>query len=145
MQESKQILELILKGVAEDTPYANVKIDSENLLSVIENFDQENSKFFFMYNGEDIVGFLAGVVTEQHPLWHGVKIASELFWYVHPDHRGSKSSVKLIKEYETWAKDKGCTYVTMAHFSNKLGKKLSGLYKMLDYEPIEVSYIKELK
>ena len=144
--DPQYILELIVKGIQEDTPYAHIPVDAAHLLEVVSTFETANSKFFFLRDRQkNIVGLLAGVITEQHPLWYGVKIASELFWYVHPDHRGSKKAVKLIMEYEAWAKERGCKYTTMAHFSNLLGKKLSKLYKKLEYAPIEVSYIKELK
>lgn len=144
--DPQYVLDLILKGIQEDTPYANIPVDKEHLFNVVANFNQENSQFFFMYDRQkNIVGLLAGIVTDQHFLWAGTKIASELFWYVHPDHRGSKKALKLILEYEAWARSKGCRYITMAHFSNLLGKKLARLYKKLEYVPIEVSYIKELK
>ena len=137
------LLELVLKGIKEDSPYADVPVNVENLLSVLENFDSPSSKMFLLYDEDTPVGLLAGVITEQHPLWHGIKIASELFWYVHPDHRG-KNSLKLVKDYETWAKENGCKYVTMAHFYNELGTKLSDLYSRLGYKEVEVSYLKEL-
>ena len=145
MQESKELLELILRGIEEDTPYDLVDVDREHLASFLETYESnEGCKFFFIKKEEKIVGVLLGSITASNPLWYGTKVAFELFWYVHPDYRGTKDSIKLINDYERWAKDNGCKYITMACLANTFEKKLTFLYKKRGFKKLEVSFIKEL-
>lgn len=88
-----------------------------------------------------IVGILVGQLYFSHPLVQFSKIATELFWYVDPDHRG-KNSFGLMDEYEAWAKDVGATHITMSLLNNEYKDKLDRIYKLKGYVPLETQYMK---
>lgn len=49
------------------------------------------------------VGLIAGAVTP-HPFNPDLLVASELWWFVAPAHRGSRAGLALLEAYEDWAK-----------------------------------------
>lgn len=87
-----------------------------------------------------VVGSLIGAVTTMPFSSH--MIATELAWFVDPRYRGNKQSIKLIKEYEAWAKKKGAKYVVMAHIHRVAD--ISNVYERLGYEISESSYMKKV-
>lgn len=89
----------------------------------------------------EIVGSLVGAVTT--PLFSKDKTATELAWFVEESHRGSSGSLRLIKNYENWAKDKGCKFVTMVDIDSL--NNLEQVYKRVGYTLTEKTYVKELK
>lgn len=57
------------------------------------------------YKSEKPVGFMMGVV---HPMWFSNELAGyELTLYVDKDHRGGLSAVRLIKDFESYCKERG--------------------------------------
>jgi len=140
----EEILPLVLAGTSEDTPYKAIVMDKEYLKAFIEKLvaDVRNSVVILLCHEDKIVGFLAGLVSDVHPVFHTSKIATEIFWYVVPEFRG-KYSQKLIEAYEEWGRVVGCSYAQIVHFTNT--PKLGEVYKSRGYEPLEISYLKELK
>lgn len=88
-----------------------------------------------------LVGMIVGGIAS--PLFSRDKVATELAWFVEKEHRDSKGSLKLLLEYEKWAKQKDCTFVTMVDIDtlNDLGK----LYSRRGYTLTEKTYVKGLK
>ncbi len=137
------IADLIVGGI-EHTPYKGIEIDRNNLENSIFNIitgDPRDSIIFLLFSGDEYVGLLAANTFNQHPLWHEYRIATELFWFVKPDHRG-KHSMLLIAAYEQWCKDNNCDYATLVHFEPD--SRLEKVYKSLGYTKIESSYIKAI-
>ena len=91
------------------------------------------------FEGE-VVGGIVGVV--QPLLMSNTVVASELAWFVDPNHRG-KGAIKLVKAFEGWAKEKGAEYVTMADIRGIAD--LSKLYERLGYELTEAAYSKKVE
>ena len=60
------------------------------------------------FDGDKLIGYYAALFV---PSWNtvGVKIAQDLGWYVHPEHRGGLTAVKLVKAIEDLARQNGCT------------------------------------
>lgn len=96
---------------------------------------------FTLREGDEVIGALGGILfpdPNSGELW-----ATELFWYVKPEFRGS--GLKLLAEFEAWAKHRGAKRITMVHLINSMPEKLHRIYTMRGYSPVEVHYIKELK
>jgi GNAT superfamily N-acetyltransferase len=72
----------------------------------------------------------------------GAIIATELFWFVHPNHRGG--GVLLLDRFEQWAAKSGCQRATMVHLENSMPKVLGRFYRLRGYRPIETHYLKEI-
>lgn len=50
------------------------------------------------------VGLIAGAVSP-HPFNPELRVATELWWFVSPAHRGSRAGLALLDSYEAWAKE----------------------------------------
>ena len=68
---------------------------------------------------------------------------------VDPAYRGKKIANALVRECETWAKQRGCRTMKLGNSGpkdNQLPQKdfLDGWYRRLGYEPIEVKSMVEV-
>jgi GNAT superfamily N-acetyltransferase len=83
-----------------------------------------------------VVGMI-GVMATLHP-FTGQGIMSELFWYMHPDHRGR--GVSLLNIAERWARINGAKQAIMISPSKKVGNFL----RRRGYERLEEQFIRTL-
>jgi len=137
----------LIKSAAIESPYSKFSIDSAYLhLFVVNHLEGSitDKVMVLLKDGDKIVGLLAGIIDNAHPMTYSCKVANELIWWVDPHYRGSPDSFALIEAYEQWAKELKCTHIHLAHFENDLGKKVSKYYKNMGYKKVEVSYLKEL-
>ena len=72
----------------------------------------------------------------------GRMIASEFFWFMHPNYRGG--GMRLLQAYEDWAKERGCTEVRMVHLMDLGASSLKRIYERRGYEAAEIHYRKEV-
>lgn len=100
-----------------------------------------NDYKIFLYDGPSKpVGMLiAGVATTP---FSSDRVGTELAWYVDKEYRGKAGAIKLIKEYEEWAKERQCKFITLSCIP-KLND-LDVVYNRLGYELTEKSYVKRL-
>lgn len=89
------------------------------------------------WDGE-IVGML-GVMAYAHPM-SGERMASELFWWLDQDSRGSGGW--MLRRAEKWAKAHGAIRLQMVSPVEK--SRVRETYTALGYREFEVSYYKEL-
>lgn len=68
------------------------------------------------------------------------RVATELAWYVEPEHRNGKRALLLFESYEEWAKRVGCRFVHGAYLTSS--PDLSGFYNRKGYSKVEESYLK---
>lgn len=98
--------------------------------------------FFFLVAEErgEVVGLLVGCANA--PLFSKTRTAVELGFYMHPDYRDARSALKMMNEFEKWAKSQGCKSCTMVdiHTFNDL----QPFYERKGYTLKEKSYIKVL-
>jgi GNAT superfamily N-acetyltransferase len=72
----------------------------------------------------------------------GETIATEMFWWVDPQHRGKGQ--ELLSAYEQWASAVGATKAIMVHLSDSMPERLKMLYKRKGYSEMETHYVKDL-
>jgi GNAT superfamily N-acetyltransferase len=95
---------------------------------------------FGLFHNSFFVGGLGMIVYND--INDGALVASEAFWYVHPQHRGN--GLRLLFHAQKVAKELACKRLTMIHLLNATGDKLSPLYARLGFKPIETHYLKDL-
>lgn len=92
----------------------------------------------------DINGAACGVLAAQAGP-HGfapVRLASELMFWISPDHRGSSAALRMIDAYEAWARERGCH---IAHLVGLGDAPAAGtLYARRGYRPAERHFMKNL-
>lgn len=131
---------VLARGFSREAPTMHKwnKDKTETMLKAC--IDNDLTTILVMESEDEVVGGIVGVVQ---PLFmsHTV-VASELAWFVDPDHRG-KGALKLVKAFEGWAKEKGAEYITMADIRGI--SDLSNMYKRMGYELTEAAYSKKVE
>jgi hypothetical protein len=88
---------------------------------------------------------LGGIGGLMHPdLLTGRKTAVELFWYIKEEHRRGTWPVRLLKEFEAWAKAGHCYDVAMIHMECSMPDRLKEFYGRRGYRLFETMYRKVL-
>lgn len=129
------------------TMYSVDEYDPDHLKNIVDKHlsPDEDTIFLGLFHSEELVGFLAGILVPS--LYSPKKAnATEIMWYVKPEHRG-KYSLTLVGAFEEWARLRGCkrAVVTSTGQDEKLNQALSRLYKRHGYIVSEVAYAKDLK
>lgn len=119
-----------------------------------EPFDAEHCKNFVMMAHDhgllavvdinsEVVGFCAAVKS---PLLGSASsfMATELAWYVSPNHRGGKNGVALLLHMEQLAKSQNVKYWNMVYMESSMPETVKTLYERLGYKKAETSYTKVL-
>lgn len=79
--------------------------------------------------------------VQSHP-FAALKYAFETVWWIEPAMRG-KGAASMLKTYETWAVDQGCSFAGMAALS--VFPRVAKMYERCGFVPIETHYLKQLK
>lgn len=121
------------------------KMDVEKSKVLIEKFivagAQEDYLLLLSYDGDKVVGAIGAYAFE--PMFSSQKIATECFWYLEEDYRGSRRALEMLEAYEYWAKLVGCVAVQYGMFTQ--GVDLSGVYNKIGAGLVEKIFIKDLK
>jgi len=94
-----------------------------------------------IFGAEDertLVGMI-GVMVTPHPMT-GERMATELFWWMDPAHRGQ--GLALLSRAERWASDQGAVRLLMV--SPHGSPDVERMYTRLNYVPVETSWQKSL-
>lgn len=141
-----------IQDLKEIAPYGKAFYEEGNLVG---NYDPETfvknwtvflekglGVIFIMESMGKFAGALGGILF-MDPNNNDVS-ATELFWYVLPEHRNGIEPVRLLLAFEHWAKEMGARRVSMMHTFGTQVEQLSGIYTRLGYRPLEVHYVKEI-
>lgn len=91
---------------------------------------------------DDVCGIFGAVVNVH--LYSPVKVASELVWWVKPEVRGRKESLKMLRAFEYWARNvKAADFVSMSSLS--VNQSVSKIYQRYGYKEAETAWIKGLR
>ncbi len=114
--------------------YTDDRIVTELLEGILSGDGTESIVIY-----EEDKGMIVGVIT---PFLYGpYLVATELGWYVHPDHRKTELGSNLLGAFEYWAKEKGgASMVVMG----SLNDKLDNFYEKKGYTLNERAYMKVL-
>lgn len=112
------------------------EVTSHNFLQGITD---PNFLFLVAEDEGEVVGIFVGYATT--PLFSSVKTSAEMGFYLHPDHRDGRTALKMIQEYEKWARSQGCKSAALmdVHDFNDL----RSFYERKGYKLKEKSYLKE--
>src|SRR5262245_32146893 len=58
------------------------------------------------YDGDEPVGYLVGKINRS--FFSQSTYAVQEMWYVVPHYRGSSAALRLLREFERWADERGC-------------------------------------
>lgn len=90
----------------------------------------------------NIEGFMGGVIG--NCMLTSDLEAIEALWYIAPKHRGNGAAIRMLKNFEQWAKERGAVRVKMIHLATLNPKAVAKLYDRMGYAKLETAYSKEL-
>lgn len=113
---------------------------SENIYEISKELLNNENIICIQQKGK---GIILGVV---YPLFYNpnVLVAQELGWWVEPEYRGSPTAIRLLKDFEKEAKNRGATKIIMFYLDSQTPDKLDRLLSKMNYKHLEYNMVKEL-
>lgn len=101
-------------------------------------------RIFGAFLDGDLIGVCGGLVAPD--VCTGKPRATELFWWLEPEHRKGGLALRLMHAFEGWASEEDCEAVTFA-FIHGTGREevLDRWYRRRGYRPLETHYVKVLE
>jgi len=141
----EDIFDLLVLGRAlsrEAGPF--YKFDPEKTQTVLkESLTNDQLQTFVLEDQGNVVGGIVCVLTTL-PLGLA-PLATELGMFIERDYRdkhGPWGMIKLLKEFEGWARKSGAKHLVISNILSMSDSKK--LYERLGFNPIELNYTKEL-
>ena len=78
------------------------------------------------------------------PYFTDVKVAKDLAWFITPDKRGGILAVRLVRDFEVWAKKHGATQLGLGQSTGVRVEQTQKLYERLGYRVVGVNTIKDI-
>ena len=90
-----------------------------------------------------VCGFLAAVLQ---PVWFspGTRVALETAWWMDEAHRGRPEGVRLLLEFERWAKAEGTQAICMSDIVLEGDSAAERILERLGYQVTERTFVKGL-
>ena len=88
-------------------------------------------------------GFMAATII---PCWFSPRsrIALEHVWWMQPECRGRPESIRMLLEFERWAKEQGAQVACMSDLVLEAGSPAGSILQRLGYEVSERTFLKVL-
>lgn len=103
-------------------------------------FERGIGAIFVFEEADKIKGAIGGIIYPA-PYYQGL-VASEFFWFVKQEERGA--GIKLYRQFEAWARMKGCCEIRMVHLVDSMPEKVATFYRKIGYHQVETMYAKSL-
>lgn len=135
LKDYQRVFDMVMT-YAYESPYKD-RINEKALEVLTKEFLEEKDKVIFYVILDDTpLGFLAGAAT---PFLLGLDtIATEFAWWVAPEYRLNGVGKILIEAFEIWAKEVGCSMISLSSMDKETGK----IYTERGYTPREFTYVK---
>ncbi len=111
--------------------------DPERLRATAMWLLEDCDRAVFVAELDDKVIGMLGLFLHPHP-FTGEQAASEMFWWVEPEHRGS--GLKLLRAATAWAREAGATLLQMV----APGADVARAYEAMGFTKVETSYARRL-
>lgn len=133
LNDGVEVLEMLLSFAA-TSPYTNL-IDVYQIGQMAGSFILDADKLALICPGKGVLLAMAMPFV-----WGRIKTATEMAWWVQPEHRKNGVGQALIEAFQNWAAEKECKAITLTSLDNSVDK----LYGRLGYKLCEQTYIKEI-
>lgn len=106
-------------------------------------YDEGIGSVIGLWREQELIGGLGGLLS--HDLFDDRRVATEIFWFVSPAHRGGSGGYRLLKAYEAWAFTQGAVEVRLLYLVGGVkDAQFERLYEKLKYRKIEIGWAKPL-
>ena len=123
------------------TPYADVLTATDDEISATIRHFIAHAKVFVA----DIDGTISGIlVAVLSPAWYAPRhtIATELAWWVAPEHRKGTAAIRLIQAFERWAIESGASMVSMTNLQVDDNGAVANMLGRMGYKMTEQAHTK---
>ena len=137
----RQLVEQFHAEYFADTPYT---LNMDSIPACLDALTSNPNNVLLVAGIETaIYGLIAGCITT-NAFDASQRVASEMMWYVSKSYRGGTMGMRLLKDYEIWAKKQGASLSTLVHLDMAHQDRANAVYERLGYAPVEVHAVKEL-
>lgn len=133
-----EFFELVTKMVAE-AEFCSAKPEVSKIKKM---FQMPNVAVFGAIEDGKLIGFISGMYNEY--FFSSKKKVSDLGFYVLPEFRGTRASIRLIKELENWAVKLGSEDLALGQTTAVNMEKTQKFYEKLGYKTVGFNTIKHL-
>lgn len=121
----------------------SLRPSDDDILSGIESVWNAGGTIIVAELNGRIIGTLVAVLS---PVWYcaAKQYATELGWWIEPEHRKGMTALRLIREYERWAEECGADVATMCFMYDTQEERIDRLYTALNYRQVETTFKKTL-
>lgn len=136
--DKEQYIELIRMFVDERMGEFGIKFDQEEASKQFDMFFQMNEIIAVVIDIDGkLVGTVAGIIGPM--LFCKGLMVQEMVWYVNKEHRGISSGIRLLREFEKIAKERGCASIIMV---GMVGDSSNDFYLKDGYKLLQNNYYK---
>ena len=102
--------------------------------------DYPKSVGFLAFEDDKCIGFVAAIIS---PFFFSeYERATDLGFYILPEHRGGTTAFKLLKTVENWAKEMGVKEIFMGH---SVGGNIEGMKKFYEHNGYRIGGFNSMK
>lgn len=140
-EDFSKVLPLAQKFYAEHPHSSTMEFDMESAYRLYLDL-VEHGFIVLAWEEQEVVGML-GMMVGPFILNKNYKVATEVLWWVAPEHRQGRKGLAMLKLAEQLAKIDGCHSVTMSSLT--VGPDgVNSVYVHRGYYEMEKSFVKEL-
>lgn len=103
-------------------------------------FNYPRSAAFLAYKGDVCIGFVAAIVDSF--FFSDYVRATDLGFYILPEHRGGRAAFDLLKAIEAWSKEQGVSELYMGH---SVGGKIEEMKKFYIHNGYKIGGFNSVK
>jgi len=133
-----EFFELVKKMVAE-AQFHEAEPDREEIEDMCKT---ANGIVFLAEKDGKLIGFFAGMI--QRYFFSNRERATDMGFYVVPEHRGSAAAIRLIRTFEYWAKEMGVKEIALGQTTAVDIEKTLKFYAHLGYRVVGFNTVKHL-
>lgn len=123
------------KEMHEESEFRDIDWDMYKVIAWLHN-NVESPKRFVMcaYDGDKLAGVFIGGVSKFY--FGNDLLASDLLWYVGKEYRGSRTGLRLLKMFQSWASDLGANKVQVGISSGLSMDRTGALLERIGFSHI---------
>tara|TARA_R110002126_G_scaffold177173_1_gene326038 strand:+ start:2193 stop:2648 length:456 start_codon:yes stop_codon:yes gene_type:complete len=123
------------KEMHEESDYRTLDWDREKVIYWLTKNVQDPRRFVMCaYDNDVLAGVFVGSIS---PTYFGNDLmASDLLWYVGKMYRGSRTGIRLLKMYRSWATDLGASKIKVGISSGMMMDRTGALLERMGFDHI---------
>ena len=140
IERLQDIIGLAFK-MQQESDFQTVPFDIEQIANSVLRLVIDNPRGFGVIAYTDDgkpAGMLTGSITDY--VFSKGSIASDFAWFVLPEHRGSRTALKMLNMFKSWARENGATELYMGITTNVSKDRIGQLLERVGFDHVGGNY-----